>query len=84
MTTAYRRPMPEDEGGPALSPTLSEWLKAREETARHLASGTARTVDEAWVQRLADLLATERSWQDQYTGLVALGSTDGRFPHSNR
>ncbi|MCR3749958.1 hypothetical protein [Lentzea californiensis] len=76
--------MPEDEGGPALAPTLSEWLKAREETARHLAAGAARTVDEAWVQRLADLLATERSWQEQYTELVALGSTDGRFPHSNR
>lgn len=76
--------MSEEQGGPALEPTLSEWLKAREETARHLATGTSRTVDEVWVQRLADLLATERSWQDQYTGLVALGSPDGRFPPSNR
>ena len=76
--------MPEDEGGPALAPTLAEWLKAREETARHLASGAKRTVDEPWVQKLADLLATERSWQDQYTELVALGSLDGRFPPSNR
>ncbi|GGM86080.1 hypothetical protein GCM10011609_23070 [Lentzea pudingi] len=76
--------MPEDEGGPALAPTLSEWLMAREETARHLATGAARIVDEAWVQRLADLLATERSWQEQYTELVALGSADGRFPPSNR
>jgi hypothetical protein len=76
--------MPEDEGGPALTPTLAEWLKAREETARHLASGAEQTVDEEWVQRLADLLATERSWQDQYTELVALGSQDGRFPTSNR
>ncbi|MDX3658809.1 hypothetical protein PV646_15995 [Streptomyces sp. ID05-26A] len=76
--------MPADEGGPALAPTLSEWFKAREETARHLTTGAARTVDEAWVQRLADLLATERSWQEQYTELVALGSSDGRFPTSNR
>jgi len=76
--------MSEEQGGPALEPTLSEWLKAREETARHLASGVPRTVDEAWVQRLADLLATERSWQDQYTDLVALGSPDGNFPSSNR
>jgi hypothetical protein len=36
------------------------------------------------VQRLADLLATERSWQDQYTALIALGASDGRFPPSNR
>lgn len=50
---------------------------------RHLA-GAAPPVDVAWVQRLADLLATERSWQDQYTELVALGSHDGRFPSSNR
>ncbi|WP_086661995.1 hypothetical protein [Lentzea kentuckyensis] len=76
--------MPEDQGGPALEPTLSEWLKAREETARHLTAGAGQTVDEEWVQRLADLLATERSWQDQYTALVALGSADGRFPSSNR
>lgn len=76
--------MSEEHGGPTLAPTLSEWLKAREETARLLASGTPQTVDEAWVQQLADLLATERSWQDQYTDLVALGSPDGRFPSSNR
>ncbi|MFS8096932.1 hypothetical protein LFM09_07300 [Lentzea alba] len=76
--------MSEEQGGPALEPTLSEWLKAREETARHLATGAPRSVDEVWVQRLADLLATERSWQEQYTDLVALGSPDGRFPSSNR
>jgi hypothetical protein len=76
--------MSEEQGGPTLEPTLAEWLKAREETARHLATGAPRTVDEAWVQRLADLLATERSWQDQYTDLVALGSPDGNFPSSNR
>ncbi|MEU7479177.1 hypothetical protein AB0A63_24535 [Lentzea sp. NPDC042327] len=76
--------MPEEQGGPALEPTLSEWLKARKETAGHLATGAPRTVDDNWVQRLADLLATERSWQDQYTDLVGLGSPDGRFPSSNR
>ncbi|KOV83308.1 hypothetical protein [Nocardia sp. NRRL S-836] len=76
--------MSEQQGGPTLETTLSEWLKARDETARHLATGTARTVDDTWVQRLADLLATERSWQDQYTDLVALGSPGGRFPSSNR
>ncbi len=76
--------MSEEQGGPTLEPTLSEWLKAREETARHLATSTSSTVDAEWVQRLADLLATERSWQDQYTELVALGSPDGRFPSSNR
>ena len=76
--------MPDDQGGPALGPTLSEWLNARQETAHHLAAGMIQTVDEEWVQRLADLLATERSWQDQYTALVALGSPDGRFPTSNR
>lgn len=67
-----------------LEPTLSEWLKAREETARHLATGAPGTVDTIWVQRLADLLTTERSWQDQYTDLVALGSPGGTFPSSNR
>ena len=36
------------------------------------------------VQRLADLLTTERSWQDQYTELLALGSSGGQFPTSNR
>ncbi|HUQ56344.1 hypothetical protein [Lentzea sp.] len=76
--------MSENQAGPTLEPTLSEWLKAREETARHLATGAPRTVDETWVQRLADLLATERSWQDQYTELIALGSPDGNFPSSNR
>jgi hypothetical protein len=73
----------EEQGGPVLGPTLAEWLKARDETRHHLRSA-APPVDQAWVQRLADLLATERSWQDQYTELVALGSQDRRFPPSNR
>jgi len=75
--------MTEQAGGPALEPTMSEWLKARDETGRHLAASVP-PVDTAWVQRLADLLATEQSWQDQYTDLIALGSRDGRFPPSNR
>lgn len=76
--------MTDEQGGPALQPTLSEWLKAREETARHLAAGATPPVDAQWVQMLADLLATERSWQDQYTELIALGSAGGQFPSSNR
>lgn len=75
--------MSEQQGGPAVGPTLSEWRKAREETERHLTTGTA-PIDHEWVQRLSDLLATERSWQDQYTELLALGSTGGQFPSSNR
>lgn len=75
--------MSKEQGGPVLAPTLTEWLKAREETRRHL-EAVAPPVGPAWVQRLADLLATERSWQDQYTELIALGSSDGRFPPSNR
>jgi hypothetical protein len=75
--------MSDEQGGPVLGPTLADWLSAREETKRHLLSATP-PVDGAWVQRLADLLATERSWQDQYTGLVALGRNDGQFPPSNR
>jgi hypothetical protein len=70
-------------GGPALDPTLSEWLKARDDTRRHLDSATV-PVGEGWTQRLADLLATEQSWQVQYTELVALGTPRGRFPSSNR
>lgn len=70
-------------GGPTLEPTLVEWLRAREETHRHLASATP-PVGDLWVQQLADLLATERSWQDQYTALIALGAPKGRFPSSNR
>ena len=58
--------------------------KPREETARHLAAGATPPVDAQWVQLLADLLATERSWQDQYTELIALGSAGGQFPSSNR
>jgi hypothetical protein len=72
-----------EESGPTLGPTLSEWLKAREDTRQHLACAVP-PVDDAWVQRLADLLATERSWQDQYTDLIALGHEEGRFPPSNR
>jgi hypothetical protein len=75
--------MSEEQGGPALEPTLAEWHRARQETGRHLTSAVV-PVDADWVQRLADLLATERSWQDQYTTLIALGSEDGRFPPSNR
>ncbi|MFC0547852.1 hypothetical protein [Kutzneria chonburiensis] len=75
--------MPEQAGGPVLGPTLDEWIKARDETKRHLATA-APPVDEPWVQRLSDLLTTERSWQDQYTQLIALGRSDGRFPSSNR
>ncbi|NUT99369.1 MAG: hypothetical protein HOY78_45920 [Saccharothrix sp.] len=75
--------MSEDVGGPALDPTLSEWRKARAETEAHLA-GRPSPLDAAWAQRLADLLTTERSWQHQYTDLVALGSSGGRFPSSNR
>jgi hypothetical protein len=70
-------------GGPTLEPTLVEWRRAREETHRHLAAATL-PVDDSWVQQLADLLATERSWQDQYTALIALGAPEGRFPSSNR
>lgn len=73
----------DESSGPALEPTLADWLRAREETNRHLASATP-PVDVSWVQRLADLLATERSWQEQYTALVALGGEHGRFPSSNR
>jgi hypothetical protein len=73
----------EKQGGPVLGQTLAEWLGARNETMRHLQSVTP-LVDAAWVQRLADLLATERSWQDQYTELIALGRQDRRFPPSNR
>ncbi|HEX6358624.1 hypothetical protein [Actinophytocola sp.] len=75
--------MSEEQGGPVLDSTLAEWFTAREETTRHLQSATP-PVDTAWVQRLADLLATERSWQDQYTELIAVGRRDGRFPPSNR
>jgi hypothetical protein len=75
--------MSEEQGGPSVAPTLSEWRKAREETERHLEAGGTEPVDADWVQRLADLLATERSWQDQYTELLALGS-GGHFPSSNR
>jgi hypothetical protein len=41
-------------------------------------------VDETWVQHLADLLTTERSWQDQYTALIVLGRAGGTFPPSWR
>jgi hypothetical protein len=70
-------------GGPALEPTLAEWLKARDETRRHL-DDIVTPVDAGWAQRLADLLATEQSWQTQYTELVALGTPERRFPSSNR
>ncbi|GLZ29321.1 hypothetical protein Lesp02_15110 [Lentzea sp. NBRC 105346] len=75
--------MPQDAEGPVLETTLAEWLKARDETRQHLDAADP-PLDVGWVQRLADLLATERSWQDQYTELVALGSRGGRFPNSNR
>ncbi|OLF16356.1 hypothetical protein [Actinophytocola xanthii] len=75
--------MADEQGGPSLNPTLDDWLHAREETRRHLRSAVT-PVDAAWVQRLSDLLETERSWQDQYTDLIALGIQDGRFPPSNR
>ena len=81
--TRYGCGVSEEQAGPALEPTLAEWLKARDETRRHLASSTP-PVDAGWVQRLADLLATERSWQDQYTELIALGSHNSRFPPSSR
>lgn len=74
--------MSEESAGPVLAPTLAEWLKARTETRQHLVGNPPHDV--AWVQRLADLLATERSWQEQYTDLIALGSRDGQFPSSNR
>ncbi|MFC0436945.1 hypothetical protein [Kutzneria buriramensis] len=70
-------------GGPVIGPTLAEWVKAREETLSHLMAG-APPVDETWVQHLADLLTTERSWQDQYTALIALGRAGGTFPSSRR
>lgn len=81
--TGYGRMMDEDEGGPALRPTLDGWLSARRDTHAHLEAARI-PVNTAWVQRLADLLTTERAWQEQYTELIALGSGDGRFPRSNR
>jgi hypothetical protein len=79
----YGQGMSQEQGGPVLVSTLAEWLNAREETRRHLQSAKP-PVNAAWVQGLADLLATERSWQDQYTELIALGTRDRRFPPSNR
>lgn len=76
-------PADADADGPVLAPTLVGWLAAREETHAHVKSGTV-PVDEEWMQRLADLLATERSWQEQYTGLLGLGRTDRKFPPSQR
>ncbi|AHI00367.1 hypothetical protein KALB_7009 [Kutzneria albida DSM 43870] len=79
----YGQRMAPQASGPVLGPTLAEWLKAREETRSHL-SVAGPPVDESWVQRLSDLLATERSWQEQYTELLALGRPGGRFPPSQR
>jgi hypothetical protein len=73
--------MPVEPDGPVLGPTLTGWLNAREQTNRHLGT-TPPPVDEEWLQRLADLLAVERSWQDQYTELLALGRSGGKFPPS--
>jgi hypothetical protein len=75
--------MAQDPDGPVLGPTMAGWLNAREETHRHLSVSEA-PVDEEWVQRLANLLATEKAWQDQYTTLLALGQNDGEFPRSER
>ena len=75
--------MSSDAGGPAVAPTLREWLKAREETLRHITAAPAEP-DATWTQHLADLLTTERSWQDQYTELLGTDSRDGRFPPSKR
>ncbi|GAA3580762.1 hypothetical protein GCM10022222_76840 [Amycolatopsis ultiminotia] len=75
--------MPEEAGGPALGPTLDEWLKAREETRAHLGTRPAAASQE-WAQRLADLLATETSWQAQYTELIGRDIPPRRFPTSNR
>lgn len=83
QTSEYCRGMTEEVGRPVLGATLAEWVKAREDTLRHL-SAAASPADEGWVQRLADLLTTERSWQDQYTDLIALGRAGGTFPHSRR
>jgi hypothetical protein len=74
---------PEQPDEPTLGPTLAEWLKARTETEAHVAH-VAPAGESAWAQQLADLLATERSWQDQYTELIGLASWNGRFPSSNR
>jgi hypothetical protein len=74
--------MPVEPDGPVLGHTLTGWLSAREETHDHLRTAKP-PLDEPWVQRLADLLATEHSWQDQYTELLALGSS-GKFPPSQR
>ncbi len=75
--------MAKDNAGPAIGPTLAEWLKARDETRSHL-DAEQPPHDEEWVQRLSDLLTTERSWQDQFTELIAVGRSGGRFPTSNR
>ncbi|HEY3708971.1 MAG TPA: hypothetical protein VGL64_06310 [Amycolatopsis sp.] len=74
--------MPEEDAGPSLDPTLGEWLKARAETEAHLTA--APPPGAAWAQRLADLLATEESWQAQYTELLGRDTPDHRFPRSNR
>ena len=75
--------MPVTPDGPVLGPTMAGWLAAREETGRHLRSGRVPVAEE-WVQRLADLLDTENSWREQYTDLLALGRSGGRFPPSQR
>lgn len=72
--------MTDEHPDPVLGEFLDHWRAARAETDRHLAPERAMPARD-WAQRLADLLARERAWQEQYTRLLGFGS-GGDFPES--
>ncbi|WP_345029375.1 hypothetical protein [Kutzneria kofuensis] len=73
--------MTEEAGAPC---SVRRWPSGSRPGRRPYDTWWPAPVDERWVQHLADLLATERSWQDQYTELIALGRAGGTFPSSQR
>jgi hypothetical protein len=68
---------------PALGEALSGWLDARKDTNDHIISNAGVALTREWIQHLADLLATEDAWKQQYTDLLGFGGV-GTFPESQR
>lgn len=64
---------------PAIGQAKDNWLAARADTQRYLNPPTQQTVSDVWAQGLADLLAIEHGWEEEYTQLIGGGMRDG-FP----
>jgi hypothetical protein len=74
--------MTDQHSDPEIAQALENWLAARADTDQFLNPLTRPIITDTWAQGLADLLAIERGWEEQYTALIGGDMRDGFPPPS--